>query len=131
MLKTAPREVVEPVEAKAQGSEERVSCPTCDKTFHGGMIVSDYVGIDHTTHHYQAVRRLFCDHCRKIVTWFERVESRCRDEVDLKLTAGRRLTMSDFRTTGHVLYGPYDTTGRQKIEQFLADHPEAAGVCQS
>lgn len=130
-LTHAPIETVEPVDCQADQSDERIECPVCYKRYLGAVVVSEYVGIDHHTHHFQASRALYCDHCDAVFTWFERVEPRCRDNVDTKLTNGQHLSLEDFTLTGHVLHWPVRTRDRQKVARFLSLHPEAAGVSQS
>jgi hypothetical protein len=134
-----PPATVEHVECQAPSSRERVSCPTCNKTFNGGAVINGHYArhrkrwpgvtqlltpedqpefcreeYEWSEEHqcYVMLRRFFCDHCSHIVQWLEEIDPQFRD------------------LTGQIVSGPGVTRAKATINRFLTDFPEAAGVQQ-
>lgn len=120
----APVEVVERVEhAQVRPSAERVSCPTCNKLFAGGSVVT----VDHP---HRVLRRsgmqaraeeggavmgkqrcCHCDHCSHVFVWAEAIDSRGKPNG--------------------VVLGPVDIIKRrQDVEFMLRHYPQMQGVLQ-
>ena len=108
-----PRETVPATECCQQVSAETAECPVCQKAFRGGSIVTDKaVEFDPAIGSHFRLRKLFCDHCTHIVYWLQ-------------------ACTADGRLVPQLLGGPGFYRSPARIEKFLAEHPEAAGVEQN
>lgn len=110
--RTAALATVERSECVAAPSAQRVECPECGKTFCGGSVVKEPPH-DWSREHgcYLANRTLYCDHCHHLVKWIQATD-------DMGFNAGA------------AVGEPTITRDRRIIDQFLRDHPQAAGVMQ-
>jgi|GEM_PF-6571266 len=49
----------------------RIACPTCNKAFASSRVVTGHPAMNPKLHRYTTARRLYCDHCRQLVSWWE------------------------------------------------------------
>jgi len=113
----APLITIDPGDARGSYSAERAECPTCLKTVAGGSIVTDPGDpIPHQAFPGATVlrRRFICDHCNHMIAVYQQA---------VRLPDG----VLEF---GDVLDHDIIATPRL-IDQFLAQHPQAAGILQA
>lgn len=87
-----------------------MECPECSKVFGGGAVVTSPPEFLPSIGQYRAVRRVYCDHCNHLVIWEQASNS-----------AGTRfgVVLSDSLSIAR---------GRHAVENFLAAHPQSAGM---
>jgi hypothetical protein len=94
------------------GSAETIECPCCSKVFLRSAAVGDEPAIWPQHQQHAVFCRLYCDHCNAMVCWLQASNA-----------SGTRL--------GEVLgKGAALVRDPEIVEQFLAAHPESAGVLQ-
>jgi hypothetical protein len=110
MTHVAPLDVCTPAECVARPSAERVSCPTCDKVFAGGAVVTRTPpNWDAEAKCWSVPRMFYCDHCKHVVSWLE-----ASDDAGVP--------------TGEVLVTPIRHSDKRFVAQLLASYPELKGV---
>jgi len=107
---TTPVTTVTPADCRGKPSRERQQCPCCGKTFAGGSVVSHRTQWCKEHQAYGRLRQLYCDHCDVVHCWLQEVKA--GGGLGIVLSHGARIT------------------GRKYIDEFLAKHPQAAGVDQ-
>lgn len=94
---------------KPNAGRNKVECPTCIKLYLPAAIVTSSPWWSDEHQCLQVLRRCYCDHCNRIISWFESANG-----------AGQ--------PTGLLLSGPGSSGGAEYIAKFLANHPEAIGA---
>jgi hypothetical protein len=90
----------------------RAECPTCEKTFVESAIVNGPIVRDPATLEFHRARWLYCDHCHQLV----HIIDACK---------------ADGTPLGKFITKPAIYKSKARIDRFLREHPEAAGVAQS
>lgn len=106
-LKLTPVATVEDFETPAPPRGARAQCGICEQMICGGAIVTDKHFKDGNVGGLICRRRMFCDNCHHVQTWFEGFQN--------------------GRPSGVVVDGPAYTKG-EEVEEFLKEHGEVVGV---
>jgi hypothetical protein len=138
-----PPATVEHVESCAPASSERVSCPTCGKTFSGGAVVNGHYA-RHSgrsrgrgpTAGERLIPEAGPEFCREEYEWSE--EHQCSvmlrrfycDHCNHLVQWLEEIDQDFHDLTGQIVSGPGVTRAKATINRFLTDFPEAAGVQQ-
>lgn len=91
---------------------DAVRCPTCGKAFAPARVMTGHPTFDKKRHEFTTARRLYCDHCRQLIRWWEI----CDESGAL---AGALVD-----GTGYLDF----VRDPQTIGIFLANHPQA--ICE-
>lgn len=128
-LRFEPLATVGPTEHRqAAPSAERIDCPTCGKTFVGGVIVTEWPGRYLAEHGaWGVVRKLYCDHCDHVLCWMEALQG---GTVHTDVNAAGDILAIDGRLSGQWLMRIARVRTPAVVARFLTQHPEAAGVSQ-
>lgn len=106
--RVAPLEWVHPTETRAMPSGRHAQCGECERTIAGGSIVTRKSRWCNRAGGKVVDRSLYCAHCGHVQRWVEG-------------------TLLDGTPNGAVVEGPRYERG-QAAEEFLRQHPEAAGM---
>lgn len=109
-MRYVPLDTIDHCDATAEPSGRRVSCPDCDKRYQQGAVITDKPVWHEGVSGYVVKRVAYCDHCRQLFEWLE--------------------NWMNGKPRGVVIGKAKPIADRRRIDLFLDEHPEAAGVIQ-
>lgn len=95
-----------------QVSVPRITCPTCNKAFAPARVVTGHPTFSKQHQRFTTARRLYCDHCRQLVRWWEFCD------------ADGRLFGELVNSDGHLDF----VRDQKTISVFLEHNPQA--ICE-